>query len=228
MGTPILVSANERDPWLRRLTLPAYQVKDAARYAGVTTQTVLNWQKEGNQVGSAIAHRKPREALSWLKLQELAIVAAWRALKIPLQDIRRARDWLRNYLNNEFPFADERVVTDGQDIIMLLDEVDKRAFKILVANKGGQEAWPEIIGRRFAEFDYANSRAVRWRIFGDESGVVLDPRIAFGAPTVKGVPTWALKGRFNAGEVIEDIAADFVLEPEDVKKALAFEGITVH
>jgi transposase len=62
MGTPILVSANERDPWLRRLTLPAYQVKDAARYAGVTTQTVLNWQKEGNQVGSAIAHRKPNEA----------------------------------------------------------------------------------------------------------------------------------------------------------------------
>jgi hypothetical protein len=51
--------------------------------------------------------------------------------------------------------------------------------------------------------------------------------VATGA-TVKGVPTWALKGRFNAGEVIEDIAADFVLEPEDVKKALAFEGITVH
>ena len=41
--------------------------------------------------------------------------------------------------------------------------------------------------------------------------MLIDPRISFGAPMIKGVPTWVLKGRHEAGESIGDIRDDFSL-----------------
>jgi uncharacterized protein (DUF433 family) len=220
-----LISMDSRDPWIRRLYLSTYQVKDAARYADITTRTILNWQHP-SQVGAAIAARQSRKALSYLQLQELAIVSAMRKQGIALQKIRLAREYLSTTLNLEFPFADERVKTDGQDVLVELKELGG-AFNLLVANKGGQYVWREIIGARFNEFEYERQRAVRWNVRGKSSGVVIDPRISFGAPSIRGVPTWALRGRFTAGEPIEDIAEDFVITPAEVRKALEFEKISI-
>lgn len=222
-----LISTDSQDPWKRRLWLPAYQVKSAAQYAGVSTVTVLNWQKGGAEAGSAIAPRGARESLSYLQLQELAIVSAMRKQGIKLQTIRLARDYLASRYLLEFPFADPRVKADGQDILMELEDDLGREAKLIVANKGGQYVWPEIIGKRFAEFEYDDSFAVRWHVGGEKSGIVIDPRVSYGAPAVKGVPTWALKGRYAAGETIDDLADDFVISVSDVRTALKFEGITI-
>ena len=223
-----LISTDSRDPWIRRLVLPAYQVKDAARYATVTTQTVRNWQHDGNPAGAAIASRKPRASLSYLQLQELAIVSAMRAQGIELQKIRLARNYLSSRFGLEFPFSDRRVSADGQDILMDFGDELGGALNLLVANKGGQYVWREIIGNRFKEFEYERNLAVRWHVGGARSGVVIDPRISYGAPSVRGVPTWALRGRFASGETISDIAKDFRITSAEVKKALKFEGVPVH
>lgn len=228
MRTMTLVSTDSRDPWVRRMLLPAYQVKDAARYVDVTTQTVRNWQRNASDSGAAIAPRKAREALSYLQLQELAIVSAMRSKGVKLQTIRLARDYLSSRFQLEFPFADPRVKSDGQDVLMeFADDLGGEA-KLLVANKGGQYVWESIIGRRFEEFEYERNIAVRWHVGGDSSGVVIDPRICFGAPAIRGVPTWALRGRHAAGETIPDLAADFMISPADVRRGLKFEGISVH
>nr|WP_279231835.1 DUF433 domain-containing protein [Thermus thalpophilus] len=55
--------------------------------------------------------------------------------------------------------------------------------------------------------------------------VVLDPRVAFGAPTVRGVKTSVIALRFNAGEGLEEIAADYGLQEEEVREAVVFEGL---
>ena len=60
------------------------------------------------------------------------------------------------------------------------------------------------------------------------SAVLIDPRIAFGAPMVNGVPTWAIRGRWIAGESIEDIEEDFSLDKNFVVDGLIFEGIKIH
>ena len=57
--------------------------------------------------------------------------------------------------------------------------------------------------------------------------MLIDPRISFGAPMIKGVPTWVLKGRHEAGESIGDIRDDFSLTEEEVQQGLEFEGIQV-
>lgn len=213
--------------WEKRLFLPAYQVKAAAAYAGVTSQTVRNWQKESPE-GEALGHRDSGVSLSYMQLQELAIVSAMRRLNVKLATIRIARDFLANFFKTSFPFADERVKCDGQDVLVhLKEQLPTKASTLLVANKGGQLAWPEIIGERFDQFEYEKGIALKWHLTADQR-VVIDPRVSFGSPTVRGVPTWALIGREVAGESPEAIAEDFSLSVDDVKTALAFEHSLLH
>ena len=84
-----------------------------------------------------------------------------------------------------------------------------------------------MIGR-LHEFDYEEEHeglALKWHLAGRTSPVIIDPRIAFGTPTVKGTPTWIIKGRWDAGESDTDIAEDFGIDKVDVREALKFEKI---
>ena len=89
----------------------------------------------------------------------------------------------------------------------------------------GQLAWDDIIGAQLKEFDYKADLAVRWHVAGADSPIVIDPQIAFGTPIVDGAPTWVIKERWEAGESIDDIAYDFRLKKNDVRKTLEFEGV---
>lgn len=225
-----LVSHNLEEPWKRRLTLPAYQVKDAARYAGVSPQTVLNWQKNVSNSGSILSVRDKGKPLSYLQLVELAFVSALRELGVKLDDIRGARDYMAQKFKVEFPFAQLQFKTDGQDILMELPKFERGSLKdkLIKVNKGGQTTWTEIIGNKFEEFDYLKGLAIRWKPVGKNSPIEIDPRISFGAPAVFGVATWAIKGRWEAGENVDDIADDFSITPDSVYKALEFEGININ
>ena len=223
-----LIAVPGKEPWRRRLTLPSYHVKDAARYANITSKTILNWQRQAANAGAALSSRDKGVALSYLQLVEVAFVAVLRDLGVKLVDIRNARDYMAQKFNAEYPFAQKRFKSDGQDILMELPEFAKDASKnnLVKVNKGGQIAWGEIIECKFEEFDYAKDLAVCWRVGGKGSLIQIDPRISFGAPAIKGVPTWVVKGRWEVGESIEDIAEDFNLKEDFVFEALRFEGIT--
>jgi uncharacterized protein (DUF433 family) len=214
------------EPWLRRLTLPAYQVNEAARYARITTQTIRNWQR--GQIGTrpALAHRAKGAALSYFQLVEVAFVAVMRRMGLKLEVIKNAREYIAQQLNSEFPFVEHRFKVRGQQILMDLAQFETGApkNKLIVVSEGGQLAWAEILGRKFEEFDYSKGLAVRWHVAGRGSPILIDPQIAFGAPQVRGVPTWAIKGRDTAGESLEDIADDFGLKVPEVKKAIEFES----
>lgn len=67
--------------------------------------------------------------------------------------------------------------------------------------------------------------ALKWHVAGLDKPIIIDPRVSFGSPNVKGVPTWILKGRWEAGESVGEIAEDFDLSKDYVTEALAFEGI---
>jgi uncharacterized protein (DUF433 family) len=160
---------------------------------------------------------------------EVAFVATFRRLGVSLQRIRKARDYFAQAFGVEFPFAQLEVKTDGHHLLMeLLDlEPDSQIAKLILGDAAGQLAWEPMVAERFAEFDYEHDLAVRWHVAGRDSRVVIDPRISFGAPTIRGVPTWALRGRSRAGEPMDEIGVDFGLEPDEVREALVFEGIKV-
>jgi uncharacterized protein (DUF433 family) len=152
-------------------------------------------------------------------LIELAVAAACKEAGMKLADIRAARSYFAGAFKTDYPFATLDLATDGVDLAM------KAGAELLIGNRSGQLAWKRIIGDRFEEFDYEDGLAVRWRVAGRKSPIVIDPRIRFGAPTVDGVPTWAIKGRWEAGEPIDIIADDFDIGIRTVVQALEFEGI---
>ena len=218
------------DLWKERLNIPAYRVKDAARYAGTSVQTVGNWQKlRANR--RAIGHRDQGDALSYAQLIELGVVAAMRKEGVPLKAIRDARAYLAKEFGSQFPFAEYRFKTDGKQLVLDSETLDPSVRgKLIVVSESGQYAWKEILARLLRQFEYSaddDGIVVRWRVAGDDSPIVIDPRICFGAPQVKGVPTWAIRERWQSGEGLKDIASNFDLDPRLVSAALRFEGVPI-
>ncbi len=73
--------------------------------------------------------------------------------------------------------------------------------------------------------DFEEDVAVRWWPGGRDTPIIIDPRISFGRPYVarKGISTDAIRSRFLARELIDDIVDDFDLTEQEVEAALRFE-----
>ena len=214
------------DAWRRRLYVPNYQVGEAARYADISRQTVVAWQKgEGS---GALSPRDKGASLSYLQLIEVAVVAAFRKAGVPLKEIKASREYLSKQLESEYPFTEYNFKTDGRSLFMDYEQVVGAKGKgvLLRPGKAGQMAWEQIIGGRLRQFEYERKGiVVRWYLKGRDSPILIDPRVAFGAPVIHGTPTWVVKGRWEAGEVVSEIADDFGLKVKDVQDALRFEGV---
>ena len=212
--------------WRRRLYLPAYRVADASRLTGAKPGTISSWHFRQGKLGPALPTRRKGEHLSYLELIEVAFVATIRAAGVPLQRIRRAREYAAQALNCEFPFARNEWYVQGQELMFHLKEVDEDASleRLVTASKDGQLAWKRVMLERFEQFEYEDLLALKWFVDGRGSSVVIDPRVSFGAPTVAGIPTWVLKGRWDAGESIDDIVDDFGLDRLAIAEGLRFEG----
>lgn len=214
------------EPWKRRLFLPAYTVAEAARYAQAKPQTVAYWHK-GGRPGPTLPGKQVGVRLSYMQLAEVAFVATFRRLGVTLPRLRKARDYLAQTFESEFPFAEYRLRTEGYHVLLDLQEVEPNTeiSRLIIADSGGQVAWEDLVEQRFMEFDYENDIAIRWHVAGRGSKIIIDPRISFGAPTIRGIATWAIRGRALAGESQADIGKDFGLDQQDVEQALGFEGM---
>lgn len=211
--------------WRQRLKVPNYGVSEAARYAHITGGTIRNWQRLSNRP-APLSHRESGKGLSYLQLIELAVVAAARKAGVSLPTIRETREYMSRKFDAEFPFAEYRFKTDGRDLwldCMGLVDGDGEG-KLLKASGKGQLAWTEIIGR-LHEFDYDEDLAARWHVAGSKSSVVIDPKIQFGKPSVRGIPTWIIGDRVKAGDDPSYVARDYGIPMSAVADALAFEGV---
>lgn len=225
---PNLISVRGVEPWRRRLVLPAYRITDAAKYVSESPQLIASWHYRETQLGVTLPGKESGKPLSYLQLIEVAVVATFRKLGLSLQRIRKARQYLAQRFNSEYPFAEFRFKTEGFHVLMDLQQVEEDTnMRLIVADKAGQLAWEQMMEDRFLEFDYEYELVLKWHLAGRQSLVMIDPRIAFGAPTVSGLPTWILKGRYQAGESVDDIMQDFRLDKVAITDGLAFEGITI-
>ena len=221
------IASQDAARWRSRLDLPAYRFRDAARYAGVPTRTVTYWHRASAERPATLPGRELRRSLSYYELIEVAFVATFRRLGISLQKIRAARDYAARELDSEFPFVQYAWKTEGVHLMLQLSDIvgDAEARELVAADLHGQVAWGDVFSERFEEFDYQDEIAAVWHVASRGNPVSIDSRVAFGAPSVHGIPTWILKGRWDAGETIGDIRADYGLAPEDIAHGLRFEGV---
>ena len=222
--------ATGRDGWRRRLYLPAYTTVEAARFAETKPRTVAYWHYgTGTRAGPALTGKKRYAPLSYLQLVEVAFVASFRQRGVPLQRIRKARDYVAKVFGAEFPFAQYEFKTEGLHILMDAASFDPEFEDLIVADEAGQMVWERIMLERFDQFDYEEDLALRWHPRGRNVPIIIDPRISFGAPILErtGTPTWVIRGRFEAGETAEEIEADFGVVEDDLCYALEFEDAKV-
>lgn len=136
-------------PWMRRLYLPAYRVSEAARYVGVHYNTVSAWHYRGSPI---LPGRTKGRPLSYLELIEVAFVAFFRRLKVSMNRIRAAREYVAKNIESEYPFASLKFKTEGFHILMEYHQFDPSAKwdRLIVADSHGQLAWEEMTRNRFS------------------------------------------------------------------------------
>ena len=216
-----------------RLYLPAYRFSEAAGLTGTTAQTITRWYRGYESPGHRMKPVLPSEGsplLSYLQLIEVAFVADFRRLGIKLDRLRAAHEYCRKTFNSEYPFARYQFKTDGVHVLAEFAEHMggfPRTTQLIITDAGGQVVWGQAIKERLEQFDYEEGLAFRWHPRGRSSVILVDPRIAFGAPMIgeTGVPTAVVKERYDAGEKLDEIADDFDLPHSQVVEALEFEGV---
>ena len=216
--------------WKRRLTIPAYRVGEAASYARISPQTVANWERSTFDKISVVSGRRERTGLNFLQLIEVAVVANLRREGLRTTTIRDARTYFSQALNSVYPFALEKFKTDGAEILIetSMENIGSVENILVSASANGQLVWADFLQRKLKEFNYGDDGVVEaWHLNGPTSEIVIDPKISFGAPSVRGVMTRAIKGLFSSGTSIDDISDDYDLPTTLVREALVFEGFVL-
>jgi uncharacterized protein (DUF433 family) len=238
-------------PWYNRLLQPVYRVKDAARYSGVHSAAVARWLRRGDP---AWWDRAPGLPLSYLELVEVAFATYFRSMGVPFDMIRNARQDVARHFGSGHPFAEIRFKDDGYRVLLdyplreierysIVDEVEfrripARVFSLtdvpetIVPGVADSDppvmesgVWFDLIEEKSSEFDYEFGLALTWHPVGKNSSVTIDPRMSFGDPSVGGIPTWVIKGRWEAGESLDVLGYDYGLPGKAVEDALRFEGV---
>jgi len=122
------------------------------------------------------------------------------------QKIKKVHQILKTILKVEHPFASELGLQTLGKEIFLQQNMSLISQKIEYSTDG--------IAQRF----YPN---------GKESSVVVDPRIQFGSPTIKGtgVMIYTICMYYKGGEKIEFIAEMFDLKIKDINDAIKFKQV---
>ncbi|MEM6888462.1 MAG: DUF433 domain-containing protein [Pseudomonadota bacterium] len=215
--------------WKDRLSIPAYRVSEAAEYADISPQTISAWGRHNSQKRAATNSRASKLGLNFLELIEVAIVAELRREGVSLNRIRDARKYFSEALDSRYPFALEKFKTDGVNIFLDFSDKEGRPLddRLVAADELGQLVWADFLQKSLREFWYDDGLAVRWYVNGEDSKVVIDPRICFGSPSIEGVMTRAIKNEWANGVAIAEIAEDYSISTEVVVEALTFEKVMV-
>jgi uncharacterized protein (DUF433 family) len=205
---------------------------EAAHYLNVPVSTLRAWclgQSGPPRFRPVIRlDGKPGEGLSFLNLVEAHVLAALRRVHgVKLGRVRSALDYVARQLQVDRPLSDIQFQTDGVDLF--IEQLDR----LVNVSKDGQLEMASLLHAHLERIErdpgkvpiklypFTTSRTAA----GAPAPVVIDPRIAFGRPVLKGkgVPTAVLADRFKAGDSLKELAGDYEASPEDIEEAIRCE-----
>lgn len=216
--------------------IAAYTLAEAARYVRLPAATLRSWvlgrqypTADGNANFPPLirpASRRP----PWLSFSNLIEAHVLRSLRtehgVPVKALRSALAYAEKTLHI--------------DRLLLRPELRAEAGKVFLDRYGelieltasGQLAMRLLFDQHLNRVEWDSSRfPVRLYPFlsasapGPERGIVIDPRIAFGRPVMlrKGIATSTIAERVDAGESVDEIAAEYDLGPAEIEQAIVYE-----
>lgn len=202
---------------------PLYSLTEVSRYARVQAATLRLWMKRDGIVTPPA--RDNLAPISFINLIEThVLVALRRTHQVPMQRIRSAVEWLRDYYKTDHPLAELDLETDGRDLFI------RELGLPINASKRGQSAFDEILSRYLKRVDRdKNNIPIRFYPFttydASPKFIIMDPSVAYGRPVIRGtrINTVIIYERYSGGESLSEIATDYGLEMPYVEEALRCE-----
>lgn len=209
---------------------PAYPLAEAARILGTNPSSLRSWlhgrefsTKNGRRKSARAlpATQQPGAPLSFIDLVEAHMLLAIRkGYGIPLKRLRDAMDYLRDKGGNLLFLAHENFKHDRQHLYIKQDDY------LLSLSERGQHVNRHVIADGLKQIMHGeDGYADRFfpLIKGQEQKtIMLSPSVGFGRPILarRGVSVHAIAQRFEAGERMTDLAADFGVTLEEIEDAI--------
>jgi uncharacterized protein (DUF433 family) len=208
-------------------TSPLYSFQEAGRLAHVSSSTVRNWlygySTDYGDVPPLFPQHEEQDAMvSFLQLVEIVVAGRFRkADRIPFRTVRQAYMNLKKETGLAHPFARYDLEALGRHILMPLDRARSRA-SLQTADNLNQWTLPGLVTEAQEQFDYDLDLVSRWYPVGKTVPIVIDPEISTGLPTIvgRGVTVSGIVKRWKAGQRMDFIAGDLVLERDVVEKVV--------
>jgi uncharacterized protein (DUF433 family) len=209
---------------------------DAARYLRLPVGTLRSWvagraypTAQGHKTFAPLIRPAQREplVLSFLDLIEAHVLRALRTEHgVPVDRVRKALKYA------EFK--------EGIDKLLLREDLLTGAGRLFLDRYGqlielsasGQLAMRRVFDQHLQRVEWDRDR-FPGRLFPFVSvdvdtklrPIAIDPRVAFGRPIVQsvGVSTHTIAERLDAGESVEDLAADYDVTPAEIELAAVYE-----
>ncbi len=214
---------------------PRYSVARASHYLHISPSTLRSWVRGRSYPKGGGIERWPPLIKTGQLLSFNNLIEAWvlRALRVDhgvkMAAVRQALD----YAEKEFGIS--RLLLSRELQAMPGNVFLERFGQLINLNLSGQLATKELL-RAVLERVNRNPFGLPTRMFPTGSYdidalklapklIMIDPAISFGRPILvsRGIRTSAVVGRIDAGELPEDVAQDYGLEPYEIEAAIFYE-----
>ena len=216
-----------------------YSAEEAGRFLGMPAATLRQWFCDDGEGCAPLFPdrvRAPGEelALSFMELVEAHVARRYRDLGVSAARLREVRPFLLESIDPEYPLASRDFLFSGayrlRDLSLAQPEACKAdAMIVFERHEGGKSgSWrhlPEMFETLCAlNYDPVAPRSLAYRFypFGRDVPIVIFPPCGSGRLTVEGHNLLAeiLAGQYRRGETIDDLADDFQLSTDVVKRVV--------
>lgn len=214
--------------------IPFYSVREGARFLHISPSTLADWvQNRWKVPGSVAKFEAPLICvpnvndgrLSFNNLIEAFVLNSFRKnksvtmdrVKVAVYSARKNVKENRLFLKRKLA-ASADLFWDEVEVLLNLSRVNQLAFREIFDAHLERIDWDEETGLPKKLYPFIAP-------FRSTDSIVIDPRICFGQPTIKGhgITTVAIMERLNAGEDQKEVADDYGMEVGLVDDAMIYE-----
>lgn len=209
-----------------RVARPVLTLSETAAYLGMPKSTIQAWASVANGNPPLITRfpQRGREAtVPFIGFAEAYVLSAFRRAGVPLQRIRPAVEVLSSTMGVDHALASRRLYTDGAEVLYdygIRGDGDRLVDLVVVRTQ--QHQFSDLVKDYLKRIQYGAdgwATAVRLPPYR-HAEVVVDPEVAFGLPVVRGTRVEDLVDRFQAGDSMAEIAADFDVSPAELEDVI--------
>lgn len=226
----------DRDNYLHTLNAPSYSIAETSRLIGVNPWTVRRYLQgyEYDYINSRMIQppvvkgdiKDKTKYASFLDLIDLIFVREFMRRGFGLPTLRKALDEAREWLGTHH-LARSVFFTSGNKEIILRLPKNGCMVKMLTF---GQYEMPQIVEMLSDKLEFEDVTgygfAKKWYPRGVQGLIVIDPRISFGRPTLKGraVPTHNIYDLYlGEKKKIAPVSNWFRIPAPEIDAAIKFE-----